>query len=184
MTSWKNDLSARERITRVVETVTDPVSINWVAEEADVHWNTAEDQLEEMADAGDLHRVERDDSTLYVPDFTKAYIEEIRQLALDLSAAELRTEIAAAKETVEEIQDQFDVESREELEESLADPNVSAEETRARSRALRDWEEEADAITLMKHALRLQDDLLDVDPYAEIKGHGRDSDDHRRSEVA
>ncbi len=35
MTSWKNDLSARERITRVVETVTDPVSINWVAEDVD-----------------------------------------------------------------------------------------------------------------------------------------------------
>lgn len=183
MTSWKDDLSARERVTRVVETVTDPVSINWVAEEADVHWNTAADRLEEMAEAGDLHRIERDDSTAYVPDFTKAYIEEIRQLALECSAEELRTDIAAAKEAIEQIQDEYDVESREELEESLANPDISAEETKARSRALRDWEEENDAITLLKHALSLQDDLYDVDPYAEVEGHSRDTDGHRHSEV-
>lgn len=184
MTSWKDDLSSRERVSRVVKTVTDPVSINWVAEEADVHWNTAKDRLDEMADAGDLHRIERDDTTEYVPDFTKAYIEEIRQLALELSAEELRAEIAAAKETIEQLQDQYEVESREELEASLADPDISAEETKARSRALRDWEEENDTITLLKHALSLQDDLLDIDPYAEVEGHGRDSNEHRRSELA
>jgi hypothetical protein len=183
MTSWKDDLSARERVTRVVETVTDPVSINWVAEEADVHWNTAADRLEEMADAGDLHRLDRDDSTAYVPDFTKAYIEEIRQLALELSAEELRAEIAAAKETIEAIQDRYDVESREELEESLADPDISAEETKTRSRGLRDWEEESDAISLLKHALSLQDDLLDVDPYAEVERDSRGSDERRRGEA-
>jgi len=184
MSSWKDDLSARERVTRIVETVTDPVSINWVAEEADVHWNTAEDRLEDMADAGDLHRIERDDTTAYVPDFTRAYIEEIRQLALELSTEELRAEIAAAKETIEEIQDRFSVESREELEESLADPDISAKETKARSRALRDWEEENDGITLLKHALSLQDDLLDVDPYAEVERDSRAGDENRRSEAA
>jgi PAB1-binding protein PBP1 len=118
-----------------------------------------------------------------VPDFTKAYIEEIRQLALELSAEELRAEIAAAKETIEAIQDRYDVESREELEESLADPDISAEETRTRSRALRDWEEESDAITLLKHALSLQDDLLDVDPYAEVERDSRGSDERRRGEA-
>ena len=184
MTSSKDDLSARERVTKVVETVTEPVSINWVAEEAAVHWNTAADRLEKMAEAGDLHRIERGDSTTYVPDFTKTYIEEIRQLALELSADELRAEITAAKEAIEQIQDQYDVESREELEESLAEPDVSAEETKARSHALRDWEEENDTITLLKHALRLQDDLLAVDPYAEVKRQGQGRDGQRRSEVA
>lgn len=184
MTSWKDDLSARERVTTVIETVTEPVSTNWVAEEADVHWNTAADRLEEMAEAGYLHRIERDDSTTYVPDSTKTYIEEIRQLARELSADELRAEITAAKEAIEQIQDQYDVESREELEESLVEPDVSAEETKARSHALRDWDEENDTITLLKHALRLQDDLLAVDPYAEVERQGQGRDGQRRSEVA
>lgn len=182
MISWKDDLSARERVTTIIQTVSDPVSINWVAEEADVHWNTAESHLEELADDGKVRRVEQGDSTAYVPDFTRAYMEEIRQLALNHSAEELRAELTAAKESIEEIQDQFDVQTREELEQSLADLDITAEETRARSRALRDWEEQQDSLTLVKHALSLQEDLHDVDPYADI-GHDGDRDDPRRQEV-
>ncbi len=167
MPDWKDDLSPRERVRQIVETVTDPVSANWVAEQADVGWQTAKDELEQLADRGGLRQVDRGGSVRYVPDFTRLYTERIRELALSFSREGLREEIVQAKEEVQEIQSEYGVESREELEASLSDEDVSAAEARDRQRLLREWEEVADELQLLEHALSLYDDLHDVDPYVE-----------------
>jgi len=167
MPDWKDDLSPRERVRQIVETVTDPASANWVAEQADVGWQTAKDELEQLAERGDLRRVDQGDDVRYVPDFTRLYTERIRELALTFSREDLREEIVQAKEEVQEIQSEYGVESREELEASLSSDDVSATEARDRQRSLREWEEVADELQLLEHALSLYDDLHDVDPYVE-----------------
>lgn len=167
MPDWTDDLSSRERVRQIAETVTDPVSANWVSEQAGVGWQTAKDELEQLVERGDLRRVERDDDVRFVPDFTRLYTERIRKLALSFSREELREEIVQAKEEVQAIQSEYAVESRDELEESLSDEDVSAAEARDRQQALREWEEIADELRLLEHALGLYDDLYDVDPYVE-----------------
>jgi predicted ArsR family transcriptional regulator len=175
--SWRDGLSARERVTRVIRSVTTPKTVNWVAQEADVHWNTAESHLDDLADEGSVRRVRNGEQTTYVPDFTKQYVEEIRRLALEHTAAQLRDELVAATERIGEIRDQYGVETHEELQQSLADPETSPAETRDRRRALREWEQQRDALTLVEHALSLQEDLRAVDPYADVPGD--DADENR-----
>lgn len=167
MPDWTDDLSSRERVRQIAETVTDPVSANWVSDQADVGWQTAKDELEQLAERGDLRRVDRGDEVRYVPDFTRLYTERIRELVLSFAREELRDEIVQAKAEIEEIQSEYAVESRDELEASLSDETVSAAETRDRKQALRVWEEIADELQLLEHALGLYDDLYDVDPYVE-----------------
>lgn len=173
MADWKDDRSARERVRQIAETVTEPVSVNWVTTQADVGWQTAKDELERLADRGDLRRLERDGDVRYVPDFTHLYTERIRELALSASRGELRDQVVAAKAAIEEIESEYGVESPDELEASLSDDDVSASEARERRRALREWEAAADEIRLLEHALALYDDLRDVDPYVERRGDDR-----------
>lgn len=167
MTDWKDELSPRERVRQIAETVTDPVSPNWVADQADVGWQTAKDELDQLADRGDLRAVDQDGDVRYVPDFTRLYTERIRELVLSFSREELREELVRAKEDIQDIQSEFGVESRSELETSLGDEGVSASEARNRQQSLREWDNIADELQLLEHALSLYDDLHEVDPYVE-----------------
>ena len=167
MTDWKDDRSPRERVRQIAETVTDPVSPNWVADQADVGWQTAKDELEQLADRGDLRAVTQDGDVRYVPDFTRRYTERIRELALSVSREELREELVQAKEDIQEIKSEHDIESRSELEASLSDEDVSATAARERQQSLREWEEIVDEVQLVEHALSLYEDLHEIDPYAE-----------------
>lgn len=175
MSTWKDDLSSRERVREIVTTVTDPVSVNWVAEQADVGWETAKKELQQLADRGELRAIEQDDNTRYVPDFTRLYTERIRELAVDFSRDDLREEVVAAKDEIQELRDEFDVEDRDELEQSLGDEQLSPDETRYRQQALRQWEELADDLRLLQHALTLYDDIHDADPYVDPSGDTGDS---------
>ena len=167
MPDWKDGRSPRERVRHIAETVTDPVSANWVAEQADVGWQTARDELEQLSDRGDLRRVDRGDAVRYVPDFTRMYTERIREIALSSSREALREEVVQAKAEIQEIRSEHAVESRAELEASLSDEDVPVAESRERQQSLREWEEIADELHLVEHALSLYDDLHDVDPYVE-----------------
>lgn len=167
MPDWKDGRPPRDRVRRIAETVTDPVSANWVSEQADVGWQTAKDELEQLAGRGDLRRVDRKDDVRYVPDFTRLYTERIRELVLSHTREELRESIVEAKEEIEAIQSEYTVETRDELEASLSGENVSSDEARTRQRAIREWESISDELRLLEHALRLYDDLYDVDPYAD-----------------
>jgi len=182
MPDWKDEQSPRERVRRVAETVTDPVSANWVADQADVGWQTARDELERLAERGDLRHVDRDGDARYVPDFTRLYTERIRELALSFPREELREEVVQAKSAIEAIQSEYGVDSRDALEATLSDGDVSATEARDRQRALREWEEVADELRLLEHALSLYDDLHDVDPYVGSEVDGRDESDERSPE--
>jgi len=178
MPNWEDDLSSRERVRQIVETVTDPVSANWVKDQADVGWQTAKNELEQLVDRGDLRRVDQDGDVRYVPDFTRLYTERIRELAVAFSREDLRDEVVQAKEDIESIETEYGVDSQEELEASLSDEDIAAAATRERQRALREWEEIADEMQLLEHALALYEDLHDVDPYVEQGGpEGGDSAD-------
>lgn len=187
MPDWKEDRPARGRVRRIARTVTDPVSANWVAEQADVGWQTARDELDQLADRGVLRRLDRDGDVRYVPDFTRQYTERVRELALSFSREELRAEVVEAKAEIEELQSTYDVETRAELEASLGDEAVSAAAARERQQALREWEEIADELALVEHALRLYDDLHDVDPYVDEGDHGGaggSDEEHSETRVA
>jgi hypothetical protein len=163
------DLSARERVRRVAETLSRPRSVNWIRQEADVSWATAKDELDRLVEHEQLRRVYPDaegeaaEDPRYVPDYKTQYLSRIRELTDDHSRAELREEIAAIQDEIGGWRDEFDVEGRGELEASLTAEDLTGDEVRRRNRVLRRWERNEETKTLLRHALDLYDDLDDLE---------------------
>ncbi len=157
---WSEDRSARERVRVIATTLTQPRSVEWVRKEADVSsWQTAKDELEMLVEFGQVHATDGDDGhTKYAPNYQRRYFDELAELINEHTRDELREEVAAIQETIEEWRSEFAVESRDELEATLTDDSLSSEAIRERNRVLRQWERSEDNKRLLKHALELYDD--------------------------
>ena len=167
MESWSDELGSRERVRAIARTLSRPRSVNWVGREADVSWGTAKDELNRLVEYGQLERVypEGDDtSPQYAPDHRTRYLSRIRELVEENEPGELRSEMAAVQDEIDAWCEEYGVDSRAELEESLADGHDGAE-IRERNEVLRRWRRNEQTKRLLTHALRLYDDLdaLDAD---------------------
>ncbi|WP_193310465.1 hypothetical protein [Halorubrum halophilum] len=157
--SWTESMSARDRIRAVAESLREPRSVNWISEQADAAWSTTNEELQDLVDEGQLHRVEAGETTRYQPDYTRLLFEEIRSLIEENTREELRNELAAITEEIEEWQATYDVETWEELEQSLADGDLTRESLQERRDVIRRWEENLEDRRLIKHALALYSDV-------------------------
>ncbi len=157
--SWTESMSARDRIRAVAETLREPRSVNWISEQADAAWSTTNEELQDLVDQGQLRRVEAGETTRYQPDYTRLLFEEIRTLIEENTREELRNELAAITEEIEEWQATYGVETWEELEQSLADGDLTSAELRDRRDAIAFWLENEEDRRLIKHALELYSDV-------------------------
>ena len=163
--SWTDGLSARERVREIATTLTQPRSVEWVRKEAGISsWETAKDELEMLAEFGQVLTVEIDGNTRYAPDYQRRYFDELAELINEHTREELREEIAAIQDEIEEWQSEFGVDSRKDLESTLTDEELSSEEIRTRNRVLREWEIREDNKRLLEHALELYDDARSLHP--------------------
>jgi hypothetical protein len=152
-------MSARERIRSVAETLQEPRSINWISDQADAAWSTTNEELQELVTQGQLRRVEAGETTLYQPDYTRLLFDEIRTLIEENTREELRDELAAITDEIETWQNTYEVETWEELEQSLADSALSSVEIRERRDVIAFWQENEADRRLIKHALELYSDV-------------------------
>lgn len=157
--SWTESMSARERIRSVAETLREPRSVNWISEQADAAWSTTNEELQALLEQGQLRRVEAGETTLYQPDYTQLLFEEIRTLIEESSREELRSELAAITKEIEGWQTTYDVETWEDLEQSLADGTLTSDELRERRDVIAFWRENEEDRRLIKHALELYSDV-------------------------
>jgi len=153
--SWTDSMTARERVETIATTLSEPRTANWVAEQAEVNWDTAKKHLDNLAESGVL-LVTEDDT--YVPDPTRAYFDHLRELILTNDREELRGELEAIADRIEAWQTEYDVQSPEELEATLAD-DLPANEIRDRRQALRRWENSLRLRDTIQTALQLYDDI-------------------------
>lgn len=164
--SWTDGLTARERVREIATTLTEPRSVEWVREQAQISsWQTAKDELEMLVEFGQVHAIEGDDgNTKYAPNYQLRYFNEVTELINEHSRAELREEIATIQEQIDAWKTEFDVETRDDLESTLTDDGLSSEEVRERNEVLREWERYEDNKRLLKHALELYDDARSLYP--------------------
>lgn len=164
--SWAEGLTARERVREIATTLTRPRSVEWVREQAGISaWQTAKDELEMLVEFGQVQEIEGDDGNVkYAPNYQRRYFTEIAELINDHTRDELRKEIADLQEAIDEWKNEFDVESRADLESTLADEGLSSEDVRHRNTVLRRWERYDDNKRLLKHALQLYDDARSLHP--------------------
>ena len=158
--SWTGGLTARERVREIATTLTQPRSVKWVKDEAQISsWQTAKDELEMLVQFRQVQAVEGDDgNTKYAPNYQLRYFDEVTELINDHTRDELREEVASIQGQIDEWKTEFDIESRDELESTLTDESRSSEDVRARNKVLRQWERYEDNKRLLKHALELYDD--------------------------
>ncbi|MFB6283653.1 MAG: hypothetical protein ABEK59_06930 [Halobacteria archaeon] len=166
MDSWIRGLSARERVRKIATTLAQPRSVEWVKTEAQISsWQTAKDELEMLVDFNQLHAVEGDDgNTKYAPNYQLRYFNEVTELINNHSQNELREEIAGIQERMDEWKDEYDVETRKDLESTLTDDKLSSEDIEIRNRCLRRWKRYEDNKRLLKHALELYEDARNMYP--------------------
>ena len=164
--SWTDELSTRERVREIATTLTQPRSVEWVREQAQVSsWQTAKDELEMLVEFGQIHAIEGDDgNTKYAPNYQLRYFTEVTDLINTQTREELREEIASIQAEIDEWKVEFDVESLDELESTLTDDDLDSEAIQERNRVLRQWERYEDNKRLLKHALELYDDARELYP--------------------
>ena len=164
--SWTEGLSARERVREIATTLTQPRSVEWVREEAQISsWQTAKDELDMLVEFGQVHAIEGDDGhTKYAPNYQLRYFNEVTELINEHTRDELREEIATIQEKIDEWKGKFDIESRADLESTLTDDGLSSDDVRERNTVLRQWECYDDNKRLIKHALELYDDARTLYP--------------------
>ena len=152
---WTESMTARERVVTIATTLDEPRTANWVADQAEVKWDTAKKHLDNLVGAGTL-LVTDDDK--YVPDPTKAYFDTLRELIHNNSQEELRGELEAIAERVDEWKTEYEVESIDDLEATLAEDR-NPEDVSERRRVIRRWENSLRTRQTIQTALSLYDDV-------------------------
>lgn len=110
-----------------------------------------------MVESGDL--LETDDGRYY-PDPARAYFDHLRDLIVENDKDALRGELEAIADETEAWQAEYGVVSLDELEASLGDDDLSADEIRERRDVARRWEESQQYRDLFTTALSLYDDVM------------------------
>lgn len=160
--SWTETMTARERIRAVVQTLTEPQSVNWISTQADAAWSTTNDELQDLATQGRVRRGETGDTTLYQPDHTRLLFDEVRRLVETNTREDLRAELTTITEELEDWRDEYHVETWQDLEQTLADDDLSSAALRERRDVIAFWRENERDRRLIKHALALYGDIEDA----------------------
>ena len=156
---WDESTSARERIRAIAETLREPRSVNWISEQADAAWSTTDEELRTLVEQGQLRQVDTNETTRYQPDYARLLFDEIQTLIEENAREELRSELTEITEEIEEWQSTYNVETWEELEQSLADDSLASGELRDRQDVTALWRENEADRRLIKHALELYSDV-------------------------
>lgn len=158
--TWKQDMSGRERVRYVVELLDKPRTVDDIADEAEVSRATADDELERLKSDDWVKETTVDGKKAYDLNPVRMLFDEITDLIEDNSREELEEQLTELKEGREELSQEYDADTLQELRESLAEEDLSAEEIRERRNVAETWEAVDSELRLIRHALRMYDDVV------------------------
>jgi len=154
--TWKENTSGRERVRIVVDTLDEPATINSIAKQADVAWETAASEVERLNAENKLRESE---DGLFEPNPVQQFLDQILQLIEDQSKTELEAQLEAYQAQLEAFENDHGVSSATEMRERLTNDDVSATEMREIRNISDTWGALELEIRLLKNALQLYDDL-------------------------
>ncbi|MFP9191240.1 hypothetical protein ACLI4Q_06200 [Natrialbaceae archaeon A-CW1-1] len=122
-----------------------------------------------MADQGELEVVETADGTCYKPDAVTQFLRDVRTLAEEHSVDELTNEFRAIGDEIDSWRSTYEVETLEELRQSIGREALSAEDRRERLEIIEEWEYNIQVREALELAISLQHSLtrLDANPRLE-----------------
>ncbi|WP_254839706.1 winged helix-turn-helix domain-containing protein [Natronomonas marina] len=160
--SWMETKSGRERVRHVVELLDEPTPVQEIADRADVSRATADDELRRLQSDDWVTETTIDGAKAYDLNPVRMLFDEVTDLIEAHSRDELESQLTELKEEQEGLAAEYGVSSLEEFREQLADEEFSAEELRERRNVIATWEAIGTELGLVKHALQLYDDVVEL----------------------
>lgn len=159
---WKEHTSAFDRVRSVAQTVSEPRTAPWIAEQAAVSENTARSHLERLVEMNVLLEYDEDGPTKYAPDPLHTRLQTLRELLNEYDHDGLIALKENLQTQIETWRDEYGRDSFEALRE-LAAETETADETAALRRTANDWE-------LTEYRLNIVEEA--IDNYGEYSSRG------------
>ena len=155
-------MSGRERVRHVVELLDGPTPVQEIASRADVSRATADDELRRLQGDDWVTETTVNGTKAYDLNPVRMLFDEVTDLIETHSRDELESQLTELKEEQETLAAEYGVGSLDEFRERLADGGLPAEELRERRNVIATWETVNTELRLVKHALRLYDDVVEL----------------------
>jgi Mn-dependent DtxR family transcriptional regulator len=160
--SWTESMSGRERVRHVVELLDEPTPVQTIADRADVSRATADDELQRLQSDDWVTETTVDGTKAYDLNPVRMLFDEVTALIEAHSRDELESQLTELTEEQEELATEYEVDSLDEFRAQLADEEFSAAELRERRNVIATWEAINTELGLVKHALHLYDDVIEL----------------------
>ncbi|MFC7060164.1 DUF7342 family protein [Halovenus salina] len=152
--------TGEDRVRMVAQQLSEPRTANWIASEADWSHEPTKRVLRRLVDDGILHRDETGTHTTYYPDYRRQAIQEAMRLRdSDHTVEELTDRLAEMKAQIRDWEDEFDVESPNQLRGTLANETLGSDEEDRRREIAQAWEHLQWRIEIVGFAIREWDFL-------------------------
>jgi len=160
--SWREDMSGRERIRYVVELLEEPTPVQEIADRANVSRTTADDELQRLQSDDWVTETTVNGTKAYDLNPVRMLFDEVTNLIEKHSRDELESQLTDLKQEQEELADEYAVQSLNEFREQFAADELSADELRERRNVIATWESINTELGLVKHALQLYGDVVEL----------------------
>lgn len=160
--SWTEGTSGRERVRHVVELLDEPTPVQEIADRAEVSRATADDELERLKSDDWVTETTIDGTKAYDLNPVRMLFDEVTGLIEEYTRNELEDQLTELKTEQEALADEYDVSSLTAFREQLVEDELSAEELRERRNVIATWEAINTELGLVKHALQLYDDVVEL----------------------
>jgi predicted ArsR family transcriptional regulator len=141
---WEAETTPYERVREVISRTYSPVSPETIADDARTSPKTARKHLEALADEGFVTTsTSETGGTLYQRSSESLVVEQAADILSEVSTDDLRERVADMRETVQEYQNEFGVESPEELSVAATNDVLSGTGTESETideETLREWQ--------------------------------------------
>jgi len=164
----KRQTTGEDRVRMTARQLSEPRTANWIASEADWSHEPTKRVLDRLVDDGILHRDERGTHTTYYPDYRRQAMQEAMRLRdSGHTVEELTDRLADMKTQIRDWEDEFGVESPNQLRGTLADESLDGDEEDRRREIAREWEHLQRRIQIVGFAIREWDFLAPTTEPAE-----------------
>jgi len=161
--------TGEDRVRMAARQLSEPRTANWIASEAGWSHEPTKRVLERLVDDGILHRDESGTHTTYYPDYRRQAMQEAMRLRdSGHTVEELTDRLADMKTQIRNWENEFDVESPNQLRGTVAEEGLDADEEDRRREIARDWEHLQRRIDIVGFAIREWDFLAPTTEFPEI----------------
>ncbi len=161
--------TGEDRVRMVARQLSEPRTTNWIASEAGWSHEPTKRVLERLVEDGILHRDESGTHTTYYPDYRRQAMQEAMRLRdSGHTVEELTDRLANMKAQIRDWEEEFDVESPNQLRGTLAEEALDADEEDRRREIAREWEHLQRRIKIVGFAIREWDFLTPTTASTEV----------------